>query len=93
MATTEKPFEYVIMALNFVVPFRGIIFLIENYLREERISITYFFLAGLIGGLIATGVHFITKNKTLKVKIFATALICLIIVALNILANSNLLLK
>ena len=86
-AEKKNHWHTMIMALNFFIPFHGLKIMLESYLQEDRLPLTYFFILGLVSALLAGIIVFVTRGKTIKIKITSTALLLLIVIVLNSLIN------
>lgn len=75
------------MALNFFILFNGLVIALKNYLTEDRLPLTHYFLLGLISATIGGGLTFILKGKGLNIKIVATTLLLLLVIVLNFLTG------
>lgn len=84
---TKKQWQMVIQALNFFIPFYSLKIMLENYLMEDRLPLTYFFIIALISAAIAGALSFLVKERGLKIKAFATAMLLMIMIVLNFLIN------
>ena len=87
-ATKKKQqWSMVIVGLNYFIPFQGLIAILKGYLKEDRLPLFHFFLIGLISAILGWGITVLTKTKSFKTQIAATALLLLSMIFLNFLIN------
>lgn len=83
----KQHWDLFLVVLNFSILFNGFIVMLEGYLMEDRLPLTYFFVVGLISTIIGGVLTVATKKKPMKIKIVTTVLLLLIVVISNFLIN------
>jgi hypothetical protein len=86
-AAVKSQWDFPISMVNFFIPYFGLKAILENHLMEDRLPITYYLLLGLVGGIVMIVLTFITKNKSMKIKIVVTTLLLATTIVLNLLIH------
>ena len=72
-----------LIALNFFIPFQGLQRMLESYMMEDRLPLSYFFILGLISAVIGGVLTVATKNRSSLTRVLTTLSVLVVVVFLN----------